>query len=979
MSRYWRNLNELGAAKSLSRQYGVVFQGRIFSGSTASDGETVVTAASFPSAELQRFSTASGIFQASSESGGTKLAIYRSPDGFTAYAKVLDLSTSYADAYPASLVDCGGGKLFFLEYGPSAVGSRLYYSIDGGATWGDNHPDYDDGDPLFITAVGSIRHWHGGKYDPAYDRLYLFTGDADDKSSILWSDDIDHVAANPATWKTRWGLDDSSRTGIDDDWVVGRGDQSWRTLDCWFHGDYMYWGADTQESSGQRMRRAHRVTHESELIPALTFSGTTVLTRALGEVWTWGLSPNGVPLVCTSGVTGTGADGHMRVYALDPGGASLTELLQVERTDIASPSGVCIPHRIDSIGDYVVISNRLRLPNVIGQVATSSSRPLSSQLKLRLSQAYLVPVVANPWGTRMKTGIVDPAYNASDTASYVFGPRATTGTPAGNYIWNTDKSGLTNSGAGSRYFAGNRLPATPGVRTITTVQTYWAYYQQDVHVTSGRVEVWRKNGANLELVAYSDERPSRAATDWKTHNFTPTVPLTFTVEAGMEYYAGVSLARLNSVTTVPYIGRVGLTGTTHSNLRLAIGADYDLSSGVIPFAGVAGSVNVRQSTDFVLCEVSYKSDQCTEVDISTLTVATGTPVKILVPRLVSGKSIIKLSDAVVADAAALAIGNHAYSTTAGTESANNTTTLDCGATDRILDGGNAINLPSIGGTPQAAQPFRMYLAFGRETGKGNTLWQCRSLESTVHSHASEHTSAPGSLYTYAAPTSISLTGDAAIARLQVGVKPVVLLGDGQTVLATGLENEDGLGGLGDDFTKPRVSVPMGTSTATVSNIATLFASGAEVCGWNEVVVLCGLGVRDAIAASTASVSDAKETVSEIVAAIAGILDKVAEQGALSMVVGLPPYSDASADEYEARIVRWLNRAYLGMSLALKIPFYNPWPDIVLSSSRNSSVPVFTSAWTADAGLHYSAAGGAIVRPKVVEAFERAAIDLRDAW
>jgi hypothetical protein len=105
-----------------------------------------------------------------------------------------------------------------------------------------------------------------------------------------------------------------------------------------------------------------------------------------------------------------------------------------------------------------------------------------------------------------------------------------------------------------------------------------------------------------------------------------------------------------------------------------------------------------------------------------------------------------------------------------------------------------------------------------------------------------------------------------------------------------------------------------------------------------------------------------------------------------ILVGLPPYSvteevnaEYYTDQYEAKCVRWYNRALLGLALAWRVPFYNPWPDMVTPGTENDAIPEFTIPGNSTDGLHYNAAGGAIVRPKIVAAIEHATIDLRDAW
>lgn len=110
-----------------------------------------------------------------------------------------------------------------------------------------------------------------------------------------------------------------------------------------------------------------------------------------------------------------------------------------------------------------------------------------------------------------------------------------------------------------------------------------------------------------------------------------------------------------------------------------------------------------------------------------------------------------------------------------------------------------------------------------------------------------------------------------------------------------------------------------------------------------------------------------------------ITDKIATDRLL--VLGMPPSDAVTTSAYEADAIRRLNRGLLGIALANRCPFYNPWPDLVLPGTENEDIPTLPDAYQtlANDGTHIGAAGGAVIVPNAIAAFENSTIDLRDAW
>jgi hypothetical protein len=184
-----------------------------------------------------------------------------------------------------------------------------------------------------------------------------------------------------------------------------------------------------------------------------------------------------------------------------------------------------------------------------------------------------------------------------------------------------------------------------------------------------------------------------------------------------------------------------------------------------------------------------------------------------------------------------------------------------------------------------------------------------------------------------------------------------------------------------------VWLPCGKSGADWSYVRNaLFAAavgagdGVEMLGMQCLWIGCGMGVNAVAGAAKDSYDDTRKWVCDQIEDVGGLFRAVtdADTGERIMLIGAPPYSHTDADKYEAAMVRWMNRAYLGIALALQIPFYNPWPDVVERGTEGNDIPTFDATYSTD-GLHYIAAGGALVCASAVEAFESGTIDLRDAW
>jgi len=81
---------------------------------------------------------------------------------------------------PLNVCAAPSGRLYFGEYYSNGERGEVHvYGSDDGLSW----------DVAYTFAAGSIRHVHGIHADPYRGGLWVLTGDDDDESAVLWTDD----------------------------------------------------------------------------------------------------------------------------------------------------------------------------------------------------------------------------------------------------------------------------------------------------------------------------------------------------------------------------------------------------------------------------------------------------------------------------------------------------------------------------------------------------------------------------------------------------------------------------------------------------------------------------------------------------------------------------------------------------------------------------------------------------------------------
>jgi hypothetical protein len=264
----------------------------------------------------------------------TKYVLQRSTsptDNSTTAVPVLDVWTKIL---PGMFVDCGTigtdhVLLFFsCESTDTTHQPELWYSTNG-TSW----------TKLFTCLQGSIDHWHGGQMvrnlnGGSTHMLLVYTGDTDQKSSILICEDVADLIANPSTWKTRWALDVvAANRNPAAGYYLGINHQRYRVIRMAVDPAkrYAYWIPDDTENATSYAQKADLVGKTVTNLNSVKGMGNLAVTLS-----------NGAMLLASfndwSGTAYRGSsDKYLRLYAVSEDGDSVYQVWARERGDSASP------------------------------------------------------------------------------------------------------------------------------------------------------------------------------------------------------------------------------------------------------------------------------------------------------------------------------------------------------------------------------------------------------------------------------------------------------------------------------------------------------------------------------------------------------------------------------------------------------------------------------------------------------------------
>jgi hypothetical protein len=131
----------------------------------------------------------------------------------------------------------------------------------------------------------------------------------------------------------------------------------------------------------------------------------------------------------------------------------------------------------------------------------------------------------------------------------------------------------------------------------------------------------------------------------------------------------------------------------------------------------------------------------------------------------------------------------------------------------------------------------------------------------------------------------------------------------------------------------------------------------------------GMGINDISVAVTTDETARNKIIALMATRLAEILDDLQDRGLPSLLIGLPPYSDANASEQEAQCVLQWNATLEGLAIGVRAAYYNPWHVMCTGGTSANTIPEMYGTYSDDAGLHYSAAGNALVSQRADEVLE----------
>src|SRR5574343_258502 len=627
-------------------------------------------------------------------------------------------------------------------------------------------------------------------------------------------------------------------------------------------------------------------------------------------------------------------------------------------------------------------------------------------------------VSEHPTFTRAGSGAVASVYNPADTFTYNYGmsgysPVATTTPPNGDqYNVIESAAGISANSDGTHYGMAMHWGVTPGKKTITGFRLASGFLQS-THIYSWAIDVWRSDTSVMTLVATSGLIAADAGSAGSMLlEKTLATPLEVTLVAGQKYYIGFRAKRKNSVSTTPYLSRSGDESIVQDSFCF-ISTEAGLANNTLAKAKVAGVsiLSTTYSTKIPRMCVIYNSGNYIEQEITASLGRSVLPGKtFLLATAIDAPYVIRFNGLAVGDTKSLTCKFKDLLNNGTGEQVFDSFELDCGnstpSQNDLIFNAKTANLLAIGGQSQAADPFDLFFVLRHVSAASKTydlLYQNRYQDDGFHSHGALLEGARGSRYAATMGVgagyllqAIEFSGTFdSLGAIQVGVRPLVMIGESQTISGSGSNtlralNTSRLGSLPTQLSKPRIPILLGQAGKSLTGAtgleATLFRSSSagvgdacELLGLGCEWMFAGIGIND-ISSACANDNDAREIVAKLTSALATFSAYILDAGEKIYLAGLPPYSsDANADQYEGEAARWFNRALVGLALAWRVPYYNPWPDMVQPGTEDDTLPEFLAAHTSDAGTHYSATGGAIVVANIKAAIENGTIDLRDLF
>lgn len=630
--------------------------------------------------------------------------------------------------------------------------------------------------------------------------------------------------------------------------------------------------------------------------------------------------------------------------------------------------------------------------------------PNKSDYYRHMDPVTLATNVENPWRNPMKTGIVDPLYDATERIAWRYGLDMTNGhasnAPTNVLTAETDRGAL-EAAAGDSWVLLHRWDVTPGVKRITG----WASFLLDyvpANIASAHLVVFKDDTTVFTLVGQSEALAAGDGADaWKYYSGTLATPLEVTLAAGGAYHVGIRFVLADTNTDIAVMRSDSATDWTYTHRRTYVKA-ANWNGTTIPAADVASQAEVTTHNSVFGLDIVYTSDTFIEFSKTDWSAY----YKHFIPVAADDEYLIKFTDVVVADTKRLEVWQQ-DTNRQGVAASAKSTLFDCGkaaaGTNTLTHNGWAYNIADIGGVGCEGKKVHFYWVrrnrINSTAGTCQDVFWCNAeLEDKTRSHSINYS---GSRTTNVASFTAlrgryvkimdSVAGaGCTIGKIEIGVRPVIMIGDSQAILAfdTGVRPDtEGWGPIWSYFTKPRIWVTAGYPGARLDTfMANYFASATPgeadlesfvQCG--ALWLMCGIGINDIGGWTIDGDWETKTRVAQMVEDVTEWYQMLTTyEGENIAIASIPPSSAVGTTALQAKTIRNWNRALLGIALSWRVPFYNPWSDLVQRGTESEDVPILDAAYTAD-GTHVNTTGGAIINRKFADAVELNTVDLRDAW
>jgi hypothetical protein len=503
-----------------------------------------------------------------------------------------------------------------------------------------------------------------------------------------------------------------------------------------------------------------------------------------------------------------------------------------------------------------------------------------------------------------------------------------------------------------------------------------------------RFGIWSKSGATYTLVA--SQALTQPANDTAADIAATLAPaITFAVTTGLTYFWGLMIHAKANATRPSWTRMNANQGPAASARLLVAGATMPttLSSPTTGLQPLVGSITVTTTVSLVYSNALAWTGAAANA-------AAG---RLLLPKCTSHAYWTKLAD-VISDAAGVYFSFECNVNTAGNAAQATAERLymnggGTGGADFVRHYDGTVYDVVLDTTHERGMTFDLAIYFDPVNSKADLFYCDRehgqggqsAYDIVWLSHKTQKGGAHGAAYALKAGgpwclvwlISNGASAGTSLGTIQVGCDPLVIIGDSQAAANdTAINTPARLGtaipaALADNrmtfgaaISSARV---MATSYGTYISTALylqykgdLAVTFSGLCDMRNVTfVWAGPGLNDIHQVALSAVT-ANQCVADVLYRTLEVFYDALVNGNKIYLLGLPPCSMVTDDEFSAAAIRMLNRGYLGLARGLRLPYSNPWWSMATPATRGDAVPGFDPPNALTDHQHYSTAGAAAV-------------------